>query len=101
MTAPLLDAVNARRVVVAAVGGALIGRTVADIIGLPGWVGGILGGGAPVAIATGASRMLPPICETVIKGLAAPGAGVARVLYPEGTAIEALPAPKDGIEKET
>lgn len=78
------DPIQTRQLVVGVVGGVLIGRWVADLIGLPSWVGGLALGGATVARAAGVDggRAAP-----VLDLLSRPGAAVAGALYPPGLVL--------------
>ena len=84
------DPINGRRVVVATVGGALVGRFVADLVGAPPWIGGILGAAAPMVRAAGVADALPAPATTAIRILAAPGEGIGRMMYPSGLQLLAL-----------
>lgn len=87
-----MDRINGRRVIASTVGGALIGRFVADLVGAPPWVGGVLGAAAPVARSTGAVAALPGPVASGVRILAMPGEAIGRAMYPDGLT---LPAPYD------
>lgn len=93
----MTDGIELRRTIAATLGGALIGRVLADLIGAPAWVGGILGGAAPLAVELGAVERLPPPVALAVQIAAAPGVGFGRAMYPQGLGFRLAP-PSGGDE---
>ena len=87
----MADPINGRRIIAGTLGGALIGRFVADVLGAPPWVGGIIGAAAPVVRATGADAALPLQVRAAVRVLAMPGESIGRAMYPQTMVLLAAP----------
>jgi hypothetical protein len=85
----MADPINGRRIIAGTIGGALLGRFVADILGAPPWIGGIVGAAAPIARATGADAALPIQVRGTIRVLAIPGESIGRAMYPQHLVLQA------------
>jgi hypothetical protein len=85
----MADPINGRRIIAGTVGGALLGRFVADLVGAPPWVGGVVGAAAPIVRATGADAALPLQVRAGIRLLALPGESIGRAMYPQTLVLQA------------
>ena len=86
-----MNRLDGRRLVVGSLGGAMVGRLLADIAGVPPWIGGVLGAAGPILRATGAASRVPgnarKVAELAVLITSAPGDAVARAMYPEGLTL--------------